>query len=115
MTNYDQLLTRLRALSHGGSGNINEVCRLAADAIEDLRAVSPAGEPVAWRPIEMAPKDGTEIILLIHGRAVSARWLDNERGYSGDGWLTLESREGFYHNDLAKGWIPLPLTGENGK
>lgn len=61
-----------------------------------------------WKPIESAPKDGTEIIILLLGHAVSARWLENEPGYSGSGWVTLESREGFYMPEVPKYWMPLP-------
>lgn len=61
-----------------------------------------------WRPIETAPKDKTEIILLVHGHAVSGRWLDNEPGYSGAGWVTLESREHFYFPQFPGGWMPFP-------
>lgn len=48
-----------------------------------------------------------EIIVLLN-HAVSARWLENEKGYLGAGWLTLESREGFYMGDVPRGWMPLP-------
>ncbi len=61
-----------------------------------------------WLDIETAPKNGREIIILLGLHAVSARWLDNERGYSGAGWVTLESREGFYEQSVPRGWMPLP-------
>ena len=63
----------------------------------------------AWQPIETAPKDGTEIILLLGGHAVSGRWLENEPGYVGAGWLTLESRESFYMPHVPTHWQPLEL------
>lgn len=32
-----------------------------------------------WKPIDTAPKDGTDIIVWAHGRALGARWTDRDR------------------------------------
>lgn len=68
---------------------------------------------MTWQPIETAPKDGTEIIVLVLGHAVSAKWISDKPGYEGSGWLTLESREGFYHPDALRHWMPFTLPPEH--
>jgi len=61
-----------------------------------------------WQPIETAPKDGTEIIVLLGTHAVSARWIGHQGGCAGCGWETLGSRSGYYAGHVPGGWMPLP-------
>lgn len=46
-----------------------------------------------WQPIGTAPKDGTQVILLVNGRAFAGRYVVTERFENGklitryDGWI----------------------------
>lgn len=52
-------------------------------------------EKISWKPIETAPKDGTEILVLEAGGIYIARWVSPfmYNGYwSYDGWEELEDQ-----------------------
>lgn len=81
---------------------------------------------MAWRPIETAPKDGTEILVWFtpHG-AKSVRWTDNEGRFDSEcaHWHVDDHKHGpfpvrGYCEKEATHWMPLPLApdkqGENG-
>lgn len=62
-------------------------------------------EPVAWQPIETAPKDGTEIIVM-----------DGVGGIHGAKWYSYRGKtDWFHHTNLgwipsANRWMPLPAA-----
>jgi hypothetical protein len=69
------------------------------------------GDGLEWKPIPEAPKDGTQIVLLVNGKATAGWWR-----YDGwnDGWCLLGSS--FVTSHRASHWKPLPAppvgTGE---
>ncbi len=96
-------------------------------AITALRqALETEQEPVAWQPIESAPKTGRKVILFyknrLHvGRTVIARWLTDEQAteIDGDGvgleggWYECidnwdDYTEVAIHEGEPSHWMPLP-------
>jgi hypothetical protein len=83
------------------------------------------GEIEGWQPIETAPKDGSEILILAHGMAIQARyspgeWSEdtpiNPAEYDGPVWCAFddavqfeieETPEGDFHGPVTH-WRPLP-------
>lgn len=75
------------------------------------------GEPVAWQPIETAPKDGTTILVYFrqHG-AMTVFWGDHDYDHTSEyaTWLVEDHKHGPYPvRGYSKGddthWMPLPL------
>ena len=69
-----------------------------------------------WRPIETAPKDGTDVLLLFTGlkRAVhigsydiSEHIRNGKSDYRSEGW-SIGSMWGFGTNPNPTHWMPLP-------
>ena len=96
-------------------------------AIPVLRqALETEQEPVAWQPIESAPKTGRKVILFyknrLHvGRTVIARWLTDEQATEIDGddvgleggWYECidnwdDYTEVAIHEGEPSHWMPLP-------
>jgi hypothetical protein len=96
-------------------------------AITALRqALETEQEPVAWQPIESAPKTGRKVILFyknrLHvGRTVIARWLTDEQATEIDGddvgleggWYECidnwdDYTEVAIHEGEPSHWMPLP-------
>jgi hypothetical protein len=91
----------------------------------DLRLILAALDEQEWRPIETAPRDGSDILLLASGMAIEARFCPGEwsdetpispREYSGAVWsafddalqfLIEETSEGDFHGQVTH-WRPLP-------
>ena len=88
---------------------------------------TPEQEPVAWRPIESAPKTGRKVILFYKnrlnvGRTVIARWLTDEQATEIDvddyvglesGWYECIDNWGDFtdvviHEGEPSHWMPLP-------
>lgn len=69
--------------------------------------------PTQWQPIETAPKDGTEIIVLSGAKGVSLGWFFRESSRT-QTWLNQRGRR---INPAY--WTPLPPTpthkGEEGQ
>lgn len=90
--------------------NDSKLRSLLHDAAALLRS-EPVGEPVGWRPIETAPKDGTHILVWMRHEAYgfkaegvdTARWTD----HNGGGWVTWLSGTPTH-------WMPLPSAPTEG-
>ena len=97
----------------------------AMDALRE-RLAQPEQEPVAWRPIESAPKTGRKVILFYKnrlnvGRTVIARCLTDEQATEIDaddvglegGWYECIDNWGDFtdvviHEGEPSHWMPLP-------
>lgn len=93
------LVTRLRGEEWDGEIPLNVVDMLedAADEIERLRAA------MQWRPIETAPRDGTEFIAYRPDAGVFTAGYDDEQ----DVWFANHGYEDIT-DDLPTHWMPLP-------
>lgn len=70
-----------------------------------------------WKPMSIAPLDGTIIIGLINGEEIRIRWMENlayviagnvgGNGYSGPGWQDVDNR--LACESAPKGWRPADL------
>lgn len=74
----------------GMPNHITTLATLHRDDLREALAEQPAAEPVAWQPIETAPKDGRKVILFYlnshnKARTVMARWLTDEEAAETDG------------------------------
>jgi hypothetical protein len=84
---------------------------------------------MSWQPIDTAPKDGSEILILTTVGATQARFAPGEwhdypegREYSGPAWVCCDDqwnieiedcgKDGMHHG-MATHWMPLP-EGPNG-
>jgi len=79
-------------------GPDRETAKAAADEIERLRAA------MQWRPIETAPRDGTEFIAYRPDAGVFTAGYDDEQ----DVWFASHGYEDIT-DDLPTRWMPLPL------
>ena len=104
-----EALRELRGVAHTPGG-----ITLAA-VIDDTLAFLPASAQATakvqqWRPIETAPKDGTEIILSREARVTSGLWFDmggDDEGAEGwSGWVSQDG--GFSEEHPPTNWMPLP-------
>jgi hypothetical protein len=79
----------------------------AADALEQsLTDIARLEERVTWKPIESAPKDGTEVLAWVHtcagGRVTTIEWLN------GSGWVESYDLAGWNPQYGPTHWMPLP-------
>lgn len=75
-----------------------------------LYATPPDTAP-AWRPIETAPKDGTEIILRKGDRVGAAAWIkwpSTEYEEAGEGWTIGHDSDSWDGDQAPTHWMPLP-------
>jgi hypothetical protein len=90
-----------------------------AEAQPDQR-MEREGEMIEWQPIETAPKDGEDVLVLLNMATVPvvhiARWETGEDADWPQGWwsyplhsVTQELLDG-YRSPVA--WMPLPSTKE---
>jgi hypothetical protein len=79
------------------SGRVVSMPSADADRLNEI------ADGLEWRPIESAPKDGTQVVLLVNGKA-TAGWYRYD-GYN-DGWCLLGSS--FVTSQRPKFWRPLP-------
>ena len=75
-----------------------------------------------WQPIETAPKDGTDILIVTSRFQIVnvARWSEecDVGGFStGPGWQVFECEDGWYSigftQDEVSHWMPLPEPPED--
>ena len=94
-------------------------------AVDDLRTLLAAPDEQEWRPIETAPRDGSDILLLANGMSIEARYCPGEwfedtpispREYDGGVWCAFddalqfdieETPGGDFHGQVTH-WRPLP-------
>ena len=61
-----------------------------------------------WKPIETAPKDGTEVLVWGYGQMSVAKFISGVHGewkvYTSDGWYGYDS--------FPTHWMPLPKPPE---
>jgi hypothetical protein len=64
-------------------------------------------EQAGWRPIESAPKDGTDILIAVVGmNEMYVVFYDDEPQHPDYVWMTADGPG--YHRDLPTHWRPLP-------
>jgi len=71
---------------------------------KDLFALARRGAAMQWRPIETAPRDGTEFIAYRPDAGVFTAGYDDEQ----DAWFANHGYEDIT-DDLPTRWMPLPL------
>lgn len=147
---YAELVSRIRALESGVDSlastlaNVDKAVRetlgidleaddalpnLVADWMESRVSQPGSGE---WRPIETAPKDGTEIILAKGERVTEGLWVGDRwptaseyHGTTGEYlgqyetgecieayWMSFDG--GFTEEDQPSHWMPLPAAPSAG-
>jgi len=82
----------------------------AREILEEALAKQEQGEPVAWEPIETAPKDGSMILICLPRQMniVVRAWYNKihnfwQTDYEGEGGITRPTY--FHEGDL---WHPIP-------
>jgi hypothetical protein len=120
----ESLKARL-ASRYNATSNTIPVSRTEVERIIAALKAVPAASEVGWQPIESAPKDGTEILILAHGMAIQARYCPGEWSedtpispaeYGGALWVAFDDAVQFEieetpHGDLhgaVTHWRPLP-------
>ena len=74
---------------------------------EEIRAIPLAPE---WQPIETAPKDGTEILIVAKGYVAIARWKNiNTDAHPLMAWAFHHEDDGAYVLHGPSHWQPMPL------
>jgi hypothetical protein len=117
------------------TSNAIELGHVGAKCFGDLKAAMlsaalPAS--VGWQPIETAPRDGTEVLILAGGMAIQAFFLEGAWGpdipgevreYHGAVWVAFDDLTQFeveggaleggldYHGSVTH-WMPLPTPPE---
>jgi hypothetical protein len=66
---------------------------------------------VSWQPIETAPRDGTDVLLVWYEKncMIVAGW-DDEQHDEPYRWASLDGP--VYHKDAFSHWMPLPEAPE---
>lgn len=69
-----------------------------------------------WKPIETAPKDGTEI-LAWNGESVQQSWWDDTVYRQGKWCIWRDAKLGhiYWLDPVPTHWMPLPLPPQEGK
>ena len=95
------------------NSSLEEWFQITAEEINRLQAELDAA--TKWRPIETAPRDGTDMIIRDDIRAFVARWSNYGLADS-KGWLVDEWASGDYNDwmlvENPTHWLPLPTTTE---
>lgn len=76
------------------------------DHLEARAALSAAAKPVEqWRPIETAPKDGTDVLVHAAGSTYAVSWCEEA-----EGWVVDDNKHGPYRlrGSYPTHWMPLP-------
>lgn len=103
-----RLWADLRERERGNSSKVFEARTCAIDMEKFGLRIAPPSPPVAdsltREPIESAPKDGTEIVALVSGRAYLVSW-GTHAGQHSEAWW--RDREGYGLTEPTH-WMPLP-------
>lgn len=59
-----------------------------------------------WQPIETAPKDGTDILVLLWDRECCVVSYESDASDADYPWMTLDGSS--YHLNAPTYWMPLP-------
>ena len=70
--------------------------------VRQLYAAPPTAHAAGWRPIETAPRDGTEVLANTSGLGRVVVYWDDEESQWGTGL-------GYLDRDAPTHWMPLPL------
>lgn len=121
MNERKELIERLRDYAY--EGDPLYLMEQAADMLEADAQPAVPQEPVAWQPIETAPKDGSKVLLFWYGnntkfisvavwrgdKAPDYPWRSAETGSAigGFGQCHLEEKERTWEQG-ATHWMPLP-------
>lgn len=107
MTEHEKRIRE--AVASGENFSDNDLRALLAD-LDEARAALSAAKAGGWLPIETAPKDGTEVLLLFskaeyilgkpHGRVRAACWAGSG---SSANWSIP-----YFKDDAPTAWQPLP-------
>jgi len=80
----------------------------ALDLLETLTLATPKPEPMTWRDIETAPKDGRTMFVV---KAVDVIRHPGAAPYTSDPWCVWQDKDGFSrwpHSFEPTHWMPLP-------
>jgi hypothetical protein len=66
---------------------------------------------MSWKPIETAPKDGTQVDLWIQWSSIGARYANS---YYADGQWTDREGDAICAYDVVTHWMPLPQPPAGG-
>jgi len=69
------------------------------------RLQAPAVAEDGWQPIETAPKDTTEVIVLVRPKVIRLGWYFKPSSRT-EGWCDESSRR-----IIPTHWVPMPRTG----
>ena len=62
-------------------------------------------EKIEWRPMDTAPRDGTEVLLLTSHEGVKIRyWYGDDEGE----WWQSDDAGYICHEENAVAWMPIP-------
>ena len=95
MTDPMELVARLDMIVSDLQG-LPHVTASVAEAAACIR------EMVEWRPIETAPRDGTEVIAMIARKRIRLAWYFKPSSRT-EGWLDENGR-----SIIPTHWLPLP-------
>ena len=86
ITNANDTAAYLERLKEGVGGILD--AEHVVPFAQTLRALVAAAEAERWRPIETAPKDGTEILIVDRVGMCVAKWAEycGWISYTDDGW-----------------------------
>jgi hypothetical protein len=99
------LLQHVRLQAHK-SGSRLIVQSMRANALQQAIDALPPAPPVSpWRPIETAPKDGTDILACFGANCLVVGW-DDDPEHPGFSWITADGPR--YPDQRFTHWMPLP-------
>ena len=122
MTDVDNLLARLDDKHKWLTIPTHNVIEMVSEAAAVIRALRAGRE---WRPIDSAPRDGTEILIYANGMSIQAWFCKGEWSsdtpaypaeYDGAIWCAFDDAIQFeveetpfgFHDGTVTHWQPLP-------
>ena len=80
--------------------------------VRELQRLRLAPEPAGWQPIEAAPNDGTQVLMLYEPtREPGTMRRCVCQHHTAHGWFTVPGSFWLMPNEL-RGWLPLPSFPE---